>query len=231
MVLVFHDPSGDVTQAAGIQDSLQAALKVNPDARVSSYFNTGADSGLYVSKDGHTMFAVMYPAGENGFGSGGTIAATQQAIAEKRPGGRGGIGHRPGRVAAGRRRGRQRRPQHSGRGRDRCAGRADHPAVRVRDAARGGDAADRRDGVDPQHLHADLASDLRHRRVGDRGVPGGAGRPRRRDRLLAALHLPIPRGAGGGQVVRRRAGRDHDPRRASRWWCRVRPSASACSAW
>ncbi len=87
MVLVFHDPGGDVTQAAGIQDSLQAALKVNPDARVSSYFNTGDDSGLYVSKDGHTMFAVMYPAGESGFGSGGTIAATQQAIAENAPAG------------------------------------------------------------------------------------------------------------------------------------------------
>ena len=45
MVLVFHDPSGDVTQAAGIQDSLQAALKVNPDARLSSYFNTGDGLG------------------------------------------------------------------------------------------------------------------------------------------------------------------------------------------
>ena len=85
MVLVFHDPSGDVTQAAGIQRAIDAGLKQNPGARVSSYFNTGADSSVYVSKDGHTMFAAIYPVGENGFGSGGTIAATQQAIAAQAP--------------------------------------------------------------------------------------------------------------------------------------------------
>ena len=44
MVLVFHDPAGDVTQAPGIQGALDAALKQNPGARISSYFNTGADS-------------------------------------------------------------------------------------------------------------------------------------------------------------------------------------------
>jgi RND superfamily putative drug exporter len=81
MVLVFHDPAGDVTQAPGIQGALDAAMKQNPGARISSYFNTGADSGVYVSKDGHTMFAAIYPVGDNGFGAGGTIAATQQAIA------------------------------------------------------------------------------------------------------------------------------------------------------
>ncbi|HSS54048.1 MAG TPA: MMPL family transporter [Gaiellales bacterium] len=87
MVLVFHDPAGDVTQAPGIQGALEAALKQNPGARISSYFNTGADSHVYVSKDGHTMFAAVYPVGANGFGSGGTIAATQQAIAANAPSG------------------------------------------------------------------------------------------------------------------------------------------------
>ena len=87
MVLVFHDPAGDVTQAPGIQGALDAALKQNPGARISSYFNTGADSHVYVSKDGHTMFAAIYPVGANGFGSGGTIAATQQAIAANAPSG------------------------------------------------------------------------------------------------------------------------------------------------
>ena len=87
MVLVFHDPAGDVTQAPGIQGALDAALKENPGARISSYFNTGADSGVYVSKDGHTMFAAIYPVGDNGFGAGGTIAATQQAIAQHAPSG------------------------------------------------------------------------------------------------------------------------------------------------
>ena len=87
MVLVFHDPAGDVTQAPGIQGAIDAALKQNPGARISSYFNTGADSGVYVSKDGHTMFAAIYPVGDNGFGAGGTIAATQQAIAQHAPSG------------------------------------------------------------------------------------------------------------------------------------------------
>jgi RND superfamily putative drug exporter len=85
LVLVFHDPSGDVTQVPGIQDSLAAALKVNPGARVSSYFNTGANSHVYVSNDRHTMFAALYPVGQNGFGSGGTIVPTQEAIAAAAP--------------------------------------------------------------------------------------------------------------------------------------------------
>src|SRR6476660_4261183 len=87
MVLVFHDPAGDVTAAPGIRGALDAALKQNPGARISSYFTTGADSHVYVSKDGHTMFAAIYPVGANGFGSGGTIAATQQAIAANAPSG------------------------------------------------------------------------------------------------------------------------------------------------
>jgi putative drug exporter of the RND superfamily len=87
MVLVFHDPAGDVTRAPGIQSTLDAAMKENPGARISSYFNTGTDSRVYVSQDGHTMFAAIYPVGDNGFGAGGTIAATQQAIAANAPSG------------------------------------------------------------------------------------------------------------------------------------------------
>src|SRR4051812_25981740 len=39
MVLVFHDPTGDVAQPPGIQGALDAALKQTPGARLSSYFN------------------------------------------------------------------------------------------------------------------------------------------------------------------------------------------------
>ncbi len=85
LVLVFHDAGGDVTQVPGIQNALTAALKENPGARISSYFDTGADSAMYVSRDDHTMYAAIYPAGDNGFGAGGTTAATQQAIAAKAP--------------------------------------------------------------------------------------------------------------------------------------------------
>src|SRR6266705_850722 len=59
LVLVFHDSTRDVTAAPGLQRAIAAALRVNPGARVSSYFNT--HSGAYVSADRHTTFAELYP--------------------------------------------------------------------------------------------------------------------------------------------------------------------------
>src|SRR5919202_5210588 len=66
LVAVFHS-SGDVTKANGIEDAIAAAAKVNPGSRVSSYWSTG--SRAYVSKDGHTTFAEIYPPGNPGFSS------------------------------------------------------------------------------------------------------------------------------------------------------------------
>jgi putative drug exporter of the RND superfamily len=85
LVVVLQDPSGDVTRAAGAGRTLAAALRVNPGARESSFFST--HSPLYVSKDHHTMFAEIYPAGANGFGSGGTVAATQRVVSAAAPAG------------------------------------------------------------------------------------------------------------------------------------------------
>jgi RND superfamily putative drug exporter len=85
LVLVFHDPSGDVTAEPGITRAIAAAMRVNPHARVSSYFTT--HSNAYVSSDRHTTFAELYPVGANGFGSGGTVDATQSAIANAAPAG------------------------------------------------------------------------------------------------------------------------------------------------
>src|SRR3989440_5196301 len=66
LVAVFHS-AGDVTKASGIKDAIAAAAKVNPGSRVSSYWSTG--SRAYVSKDGHTAFAEIYPPGTPGFSS------------------------------------------------------------------------------------------------------------------------------------------------------------------
>jgi len=66
LVAVFHT-SGDVTKAAGIEKAIDAAKKVNPGSRVSSYWSTG--SRAYVSKDGHTTFAEIYPPGTPSFSS------------------------------------------------------------------------------------------------------------------------------------------------------------------
>ena len=66
LVTVFHS-SGDVTKAAGIKNAIAAAAKVNPGSRVSSFWSTG--SRAYISKDGHTAFAEIYPPGTPGFSS------------------------------------------------------------------------------------------------------------------------------------------------------------------
>jgi RND superfamily putative drug exporter len=58
LVAVFHT-DGDVTKEPGIQKAVVAAARVNPGSRTSSYFSTG--SRAYVSKDGHTTFAEIYP--------------------------------------------------------------------------------------------------------------------------------------------------------------------------
>src|SRR5438876_8954670 len=66
LVAVFRS-SGDVTKATGIKNAIAAAAKVNPGSRVSSYWSTG--SRAYVSKDGHTAFAEIYPPGTPSFSS------------------------------------------------------------------------------------------------------------------------------------------------------------------
>ena len=66
LVAVFRS-SGDVTKATGIKRAIAAAAKVNRGSRVSSYWSTG--SRAYVSKDGHTAFAEIYPPGTPSFSS------------------------------------------------------------------------------------------------------------------------------------------------------------------
>ena len=66
LVAVFHS-DGDVTKAKGIAAAVAAGAAVNPGSRSSSYFSTG--SRAYVSKDGHTTFAEIYPPGTPTFSS------------------------------------------------------------------------------------------------------------------------------------------------------------------
>ncbi len=64
LVAVFHT-SREITKQAGVAKAIAAAAAVNPGSRVSSYWSTG--SRIYVSKDGHTAFAEIYPPGNTGF--------------------------------------------------------------------------------------------------------------------------------------------------------------------
>ena len=59
-VVVFHT-SGDATKSNAIKQAMQRAADTMPGARTSSYFSTG--SLIYVSRDRHTVFEEVYPAG------------------------------------------------------------------------------------------------------------------------------------------------------------------------
>jgi RND superfamily putative drug exporter len=66
LVAVFRS-DGDVTKVPGLERAVADAASVNPGSRVSSYWSTG--SRAYVSDDGHTAFAEIYPPGTPGFTS------------------------------------------------------------------------------------------------------------------------------------------------------------------
>jgi RND superfamily putative drug exporter len=84
LVAVFRS-DGDVTKVVGIQKAIDAAAKVNPDSRTSSYFTTHSDA--YLSKDRHTTFAEIYPPGLPGFSSNVHIKRVRAALKENAPAG------------------------------------------------------------------------------------------------------------------------------------------------
>ncbi len=63
-VAVFRT-SGDVTKQGEIKTALESVQTKFPNFRISSYFDGG--SRAYVSRDGHTMFALIYPSGQQSF--------------------------------------------------------------------------------------------------------------------------------------------------------------------
>jgi RND superfamily putative drug exporter len=66
LVAVFHT-SGDITKVPGLKQAVDAGQSLLPNSRTASYWTTG--SRIYVSKDGHTAFATIYPAGNQNFSS------------------------------------------------------------------------------------------------------------------------------------------------------------------
>jgi RND superfamily putative drug exporter len=62
-VVVFHT-SGDATKNGAIAHAMRRAAATMPGARTSSFFATG--SLMYVSRDRHTTFQVVYPPGRAG---------------------------------------------------------------------------------------------------------------------------------------------------------------------
>ena len=88
LVAVFT-AKGDVTKVTGIQGAVDAAVAANPGSRSASYFSTG--SRTYVSRDGHTTFATIYPSGQPGFGTRGHEVETRAALNANKPAGVDGV--------------------------------------------------------------------------------------------------------------------------------------------
>ncbi|MHB8470551.1 MAG: MMPL family transporter [Gaiellaceae bacterium] len=84
LVAVFHT-QGDVTKATGIAQAIRAAAAVNTGSRTSSFWSTG--SRAYVSHDGHTGFAEIYPPGTPGFNSKTHVDQVRAALKQATPAG------------------------------------------------------------------------------------------------------------------------------------------------
>ncbi|MEP6893810.1 MAG: MMPL family transporter, partial [Gaiellaceae bacterium] len=84
LVAVFRS-DGDVTAQKGIQQAVSKASAVSPGSRASSYFSTG--SRAYVSKDGHSTFAEIYPPKNPGFSSTVPVKRVRAALKQATPSG------------------------------------------------------------------------------------------------------------------------------------------------
>ncbi|HEY5294916.1 MAG TPA: MMPL family transporter [Gaiellaceae bacterium] len=82
LVAVFHT-SGDITKSSGIKAAVNAATAVNPGSRSSSYWSTG--SRAYVSRDGQTAFAEIYPPGNPTFSSSVHIKQVRSTLKKTTP--------------------------------------------------------------------------------------------------------------------------------------------------
>src|SRR2546426_2152279 len=81
-VIVFRT-NGDATKSDAIRAAMDRAAKANPGARTSSFFSTG--SLAYVSKDRHTAFEEIYPAGLVSFDTKSGAERTRTAAAAGLP--------------------------------------------------------------------------------------------------------------------------------------------------
>src|SRR5258706_4910159 len=84
LVAVFQS-KGDITKETGVTKAIDAAAKINKGSRVSSFWSTG--SRAYVSKDGHTAFAEIYPPGTPSFSSSVKLKEVRAALKSSTPAG------------------------------------------------------------------------------------------------------------------------------------------------
>ncbi len=84
-LIVVFTSKGDVTKVAGLPAAIAATATRVPGSRVGDFFSTG--SKVYVSKDGHTTFATIYPPGNGGFNLNYNIVGARKALLAATPAG------------------------------------------------------------------------------------------------------------------------------------------------
>ncbi len=83
-VVVFHT-NGDATKSDAIRQAMARAAATSPHARSSSYFST--QDSMYVSRDKHTTFLEVYPAGLAKFDTKSGFEKMEAAAAKGLPAG------------------------------------------------------------------------------------------------------------------------------------------------
>jgi putative drug exporter of the RND superfamily len=81
--VVVYKTSGDATQSQAIRESMARAAAVLPGSRTSSWFST--HNSMYVSKDKHTTFEEVYPAGSPKFDTKSRASEMRDAAARGLP--------------------------------------------------------------------------------------------------------------------------------------------------
>src|SRR5207249_4170957 len=85
LVVVLSSPGRDITTVGGADRAIAAAAGVVKGSRVGSWFDT--HSGMYLSRDRHTMVATIYPPGNATFSSLPPIAEARAALKDATPDG------------------------------------------------------------------------------------------------------------------------------------------------
>jgi RND superfamily putative drug exporter len=83
LVVVFVSPDKPVTQVSGLRRAIEASARVVKGSRTGSWFDT--HNPMYVSKDGHTMIATIYPPGNPTFSSFPPVPKARAALKAATP--------------------------------------------------------------------------------------------------------------------------------------------------
>src|SRR5438309_6604777 len=83
LIPVFTSPGKNITKVKGVRGAIEAAASAVPGSRTGSWFDS--HSAMYLSKDGHTMVATIYPPGNPTFSSFPPVPKARAALKAATP--------------------------------------------------------------------------------------------------------------------------------------------------